>query len=57
VALFVLLLAQALRGEALTGPSPEIIGAFIFWACGTAAAVWIARGGSPATRTNAAVLG
>ena len=56
-ALFALLLTQALRGEALTAPSPGTLAAFILWACGTAAAVWIARGGSWPARTNATVMG
>lgn len=56
-ALFALLLAQALRGEALAAPSPVTMAAFIVWASGTAAAAWIARGGSAPLRTNAAVLG
>ena len=56
-ALFALLLAQALRGEALAAPSPVTMAAFIVWASGTAAAAWIARGGGAPLRTNAAVLG
>jgi hypothetical protein len=55
--LFALLLAQALRGEALAAPSPSLIAAFIVWASGTAAAVWIARGGAAPLRNNAVVLG
>jgi hypothetical protein len=55
-ALFALLLAQALRGEALAAPSPVTIAAFIVWASGTAAAAWIDRGGAAPLRTNAAVL-
>ena len=57
LALFALLLAQALRGEAVAAPSPGTSAAFIVWALGTAAAVWIARGGAAPMRTSAAVLG
>ena len=56
-ALFALLLAQALRGEALAAPSPVTMAAFIVWASGTAAAAWIARGGGAPLRTNVAVVG
>ena len=56
-ALFALLLAQALRGEALATPSPTTIAALIVWASGTAAAAWVARGGAAPLRTSAAVLG
>lgn len=56
-ALFALLLAQALRGEALATPSPTTIAALIVWASGTAAAAWLARGGAAPLRTSAAVLG
>ena len=56
-ALFALLLAQALRGEALAAPSPVTMAAFIVWASVTAVAAWIARGGGAPLRTNAAVLG
>ena len=55
--LFALLLAQALRGEALAAPSQATIAAFIVWASGTAAAVWIARGGAAPLRNDAVVLG
>ena len=56
-ALFALLLAQALRGEALAAPSPATIAAFVVWASGTSAAAWIARGGAAPLRNDAAVLG
>ena len=55
--LFVLLLAQALQGEAVAAPSPGYIAGLIVWVFGTAAAVWIARGGAAPIRTSAAVLG
>jgi hypothetical protein len=55
--LFALLLAQALRGEALAALSPATSAAFIVWASGTAAAAWIARGGAAPLRTNAVVPG
>ncbi len=57
LALFALLLAQALQGEAAVAPSPGHIAALIVWAFGTAAAAWIARGGAAPMRTSAAVLG
>jgi hypothetical protein len=58
VALFALLLAQALRGEAVVAPSTGSIAALIAWAFGTAAAAaWIASGGAARMRTSAAVLG
>ena len=55
--LFALLLAQALRGEALAAPSQATIAAFIVWASGTTAAAWIARGGAAPLRNDAVVLG
>jgi hypothetical protein len=56
LALFALLLAQALRGEAVVAPSPGSIASLIVWVFGTAAAAWIARGGAAPMRTSAAVL-
>jgi hypothetical protein len=55
--LFALLLAQALRGEALAAPSQATLAAFIVWASGTTAAAWIARGGAAPLRNDAVVLG
>jgi hypothetical protein len=56
-ALFAILLAQALGGEALTAPSATTVAAFVAWALGTAGAAWIAVSGAAATRRTAVVLG
>jgi hypothetical protein len=56
-ALFAILLAQALGGEALTTPSGTTMAAFAAWALGTAGGAWIAVSGAVATRRTAVVLG
>jgi hypothetical protein len=58
LALFVVLLAQALRGEALVTPSAATIVTLGVWAFGTALAAWLATAGRAAgTRVSAIVLG
>jgi hypothetical protein len=58
LALFVVLLAQALRGEALVTPSAATIVTLGVWASGTALAAWLATAGrAAATRVSAIVLG
>jgi len=54
--LFMLLLAQALRGESLAAPSPGTLAAFTVWALATAAAAWIARSGTAPLRTTTVEL-
>jgi len=56
-ALFAILLAQALGGEALSTPSVTTMAAFAAWALGTAGGAWIAVSGAVATRRTAVVLG
>jgi hypothetical protein len=58
LALFVVLLAQALRGEALVTPSAATIVTLGVWASGTTLAAWLATAGrAAATRVSAIVLG
>jgi hypothetical protein len=57
VALFALLLTQALRGEALVAPSAGTVIALVAWAFATAAAAWVARGGAVTLRTTPVVVG
>ena len=55
--LFVLLLAQALRGEPLMAPSAVTLTVLVAWAIASVAAARIAMGGAAPMPTGAAVLG
>jgi hypothetical protein len=58
LALFAVLLAQALSGESLAAPSTAFLAAFTVWGVATATAAWLATAGpSRASRQSAIVLG
>jgi hypothetical protein len=58
LALFAVLLTQALSGESLAAPSPAFLAAFTVWGVATVTAAWLATAGpARASRQSAVVLG
>ena len=56
VALFVVLLVQALRGEPLMTPSAPILVSFAIWVLGSALAVWLATAPRAAAARGSAIV-